>query len=72
MRDIFLHLEELKKEMNAVILAHYYQDPYIQDIADFMCDSLAFALETIEPEISIPDDIRIRVLKPMERMLALS
>ena len=72
MRDIFLHLEELKKEMNAVILAHYYQDPYIQVIADFMCDSLAFALETIEPEISIPDDIRIRVLKPMERMLALS
>ena len=72
MRDIFLHLEELKKEMNAVILPHYYQDPDIQDKADFMCDSLAFALETIGPEISIPDDIRIRALKPMERMLALS
>ena len=72
MRDIFLHLEELKKEMNAIILAPYYLDQDIQDIADFMCDSLAIALETIGPEISIPDDIRIRALKPMESMLALS
>ena len=48
MRDIFLHLEELKKERNAIILAHYYQAP------------------------EIPDDIRIRALKPLERMLVLS
>ena len=37
------HLLTLKKQRNAVILAHFYQDPIIQDIADYMGDSLALA-----------------------------
>ena len=42
--DLKEELNRLRKEKNAVILAHYYQTGDIQDIADFVGDSLALAL----------------------------
>jgi quinolinate synthase len=41
--DLFAEIARMKRQQNAVILAHYYQEPDIQDIADVIGDSLALA-----------------------------
>ncbi len=41
--DLFEEIERLKQQKNAILLAHYYQEPDIQDIADYIGDSLGLA-----------------------------
>jgi len=51
--SIIKDIESLKKVKNAVILAHYYQTPDIQDIADFVGDSLALSQEAAKTTADI-------------------
>ncbi|MCX8037467.1 MAG: quinolinate synthase NadA [Candidatus Sumerlaeia bacterium] len=51
--DLFDEIARLKRELNAVLLAHYYQNPDIQDIADFVGDSLQLSQQAAQTQADV-------------------
>ena len=51
--DVIEEIDRLRKERNAIILAHYYQKPEIQDIADFVGDSLELSRKAAETDADV-------------------
>src|SRR6202171_4092209 len=51
--DLAQELRELKRKRNAVILAHNYQVPELQDIADFVGDSLGLSYQAAKTDADV-------------------
>lgn len=51
--DLREEIDRLRRERNAVILAHYYQKPELQDLADFVGDSLELSKKAAETDADV-------------------
>ncbi|HNL38391.1 MAG TPA: quinolinate synthase NadA, partial [Saprospiraceae bacterium] len=51
--DLAAEIQRLKREKNAIILAHYYQESEIQDLADYIGDSLGLSQQAAKTEADI-------------------
>src|SRR5690606_37588350 len=76
MKDLKEKIIQLKKEKNVVLLAHYYQEPDIQDIADYVGDRLGLSQEAVnvEPDIILFAGVHFmaetgKILNPSKKVI---